>query len=218
MNVPNGQPCTSPSLLCASGGTCQNGTCRPSGPAPEGTRCNDGNPCTYNDTCHGYTCYGTAAAHCCLEEYCSLTTGVCTKTPRGNGAACGGNGDGNPCTYNDVCDGSGNCAGTPIDCEAQSTVCVQYSCNGTAACTPTYSSSACDDHQDCTYGDHCQAGVCVGTPITCSALGPCETSTCNGTSQCAVTPLPAGHPCPVGEACSAFCNGSSPTCQDSPVQ
>lgn len=83
--------------------------------------------------------------------------------------------------------------------------------------------TACSDSNSCTYGDVCSSfGTCVGTAISCTPRGPCETSTCNGTSACVVTIRSAGTACPYSNSgnpaeapspCEATCDGASPWCQ-----
>src|SRR6266545_2125315 len=46
---------------------------------------------------------------------------------------------------------------------------------------PALNGTACSDGDPCTYGDACNGnGGCVGTRITCTPAGPCQTSVCNG--------------------------------------
>ena len=81
----------------------------------------------------------------------------------------------------------------------------------------------CNDSNACTYNDVCDAaGTCRGTPITCAARGPCETSACNGTSICTVATRPAGAACPYSNTgnpadppnpCENTCDGVSYWCQ-----
>lgn len=83
--------------------------------------------------------------------------------------------------------------------------------------------TVCSDGNACTYGDKCDGlGTCAGTAITCTPRGPCETSTCNGTSSCVVAIRPAGTVCPYSNSgntaeapspCEVACDGSTPWCQ-----
>src|SRR4051812_27514803 len=50
---------------------------------------------------------------------------------------------------------------------------------------------ACSDGNLCTRGDNCSVGRCVGTAITCANTS-CSTQSCNGTSQCSITPFAGG--------------------------
>ena len=91
--------------------------------------------------------------------------------------------DGDPCTYDDHCEESGQrCVGTVITC--QSSVCVDRVCNGTSSCDETFTTQSCDDGDLCTYQDTCQRGECRGTTISCTS-STCIERTCDGTSSCA---------------------------------
>jgi hypothetical protein len=59
----------------------------------------------------------------------SCTTGEWVPQPKG--VRCS---DSDPCTYGDLCDGLGNCVGTPVTC-APAGPCETSACNGTAVCT-----------------------------------------------------------------------------------
>lgn len=124
--------------------------------------------------------------------------------------------DGNPCTYNDTCSAQGQCVGTPITCASDA--CTQRTCNGSATCQVSYATAGarCDDGNACTYDDQCDGfGSCGGSPVTCTAAGPCQQVQCNGTSWCAVTSRPAGASCSSGQSvCGGdVCDGVSPYCQ-----
>ena len=91
---------------------CVNGVCQYP-PKPNGTACNDGDPCTENDVCVNGTCKGTPIV-CISTDQCHdavCVNGVCQYPPKPDGATCD---DGNPCTENDICR-NGVCAGTPVN-------------------------------------------------------------------------------------------------------
>src|SRR5207248_2451305 len=190
---------------CTSGETCQNGTCGSptstvtctaldqchvagmcdptsgvcSNPAAaDGTVCDDGNACTYTDTCSGGQCVGTAIT--CTSDQCNTRTcngtASCTVTPL-TGTSCD---DGNACSFNDTCTSGGQCVGTAITCTADQ--CNTRTCNGTASGTVTAAAGArWDDGDACSFNDTCTSGgQCVGTAITCTS-DQCNTLTCNGT-------------------------------------
>ena len=124
--------------------------------------------------------------------------------------------DGDPCTYDDHCEESGQrCVGTVITC--QSSECVDRVCNGTSSCVETFTTQSCDDGDLCTYGDVCQRGECRGTTIACTS-STCVERTCNGTSSCAERFTTQG--CDDGDACThtdrcqeGTCRGQSITCR-----
>lgn len=80
----------------------------------DGTSCSDGNACTQIDACRSGTCTGGnpvtcfAAGQCFTAGTCAPTSGVCSNPYAASGTACN---DLNASTINDVCNGSGVCAG-----------------------------------------------------------------------------------------------------------
>jgi hypothetical protein len=209
-NAPNGTLCEDGDL-CTVGDTCQNGTCQ-SGNAvdcshldtqcregfcdqqtgncsvrnkPDSTACDDGNPCTENDTCQGGVCTpGTQIANCvtcsnaadcpqpssqCQQAVCTQA-GICAVENKPNNTACD---DGNPCTNNDKCQG-GVCVGTQI-----------------ANCVTCSNAAECNDGNPCT-DDACQAGVCVHTPKTCGGGEVCCPAGTTRAGECKKAP---GSPC-----------------------
>lgn len=107
--------------------------------AGDGTPCDDRNPCTENDACHGGTCEGldTASVSCaqsgqCVEGgTCDRRTGGCVTLDRHDGAECD---DGDACTSTAACQ-AGVCigAGDPPDCDDES-VCTTDRCDPVAGC------------------------------------------------------------------------------------
>jgi hypothetical protein len=82
--------------------------------------------------------------------------------------------------------------------------------------------AACDDHNGCTTGEACHAGVCSGgTSITCAATDSChDAGVCNPSSGLCSNPAKAngtscndGSLCTSGDACQAgACSGTAITC------
>ncbi len=61
--------------------------------APDGTPCNDGNPCTQVDTCQGGVCVGSSPVACaavdpCHPGACDPATGLCSNPPAPDGTPC----------------------------------------------------------------------------------------------------------------------------------
>lgn len=117
--------------------------------APNDEPCDDGNECTFGDTCGQGSCQpGTTLRVCddgnaCTTDSCVRGRG-CVFTP--NTTACD---DGNACTVSDRC-GGGRCSGTP---------------------------RVCDDQEACTT-DSCQPdGLCLFSPITSAICRPTITVT-----------------------------------------
>ncbi len=89
--------------------------------------------------------------------------------------------DGNPCT-DDTCDPILGCVYTIDD------------------------TNTCSDNNVCTTGDACQAGQCVGTPITCDDSNPCTDDTCDPVTGCVFTNddtnlCDDGNTCTINDAC-----------------
>jgi len=78
--------------------------------------------------------------------------------------------DGDQCTLETVCL-SGECAGgIPRDCE-DGNLCTLNECDSTTGCTMSpLSGTACDDGNDCTTGDGCLLGQCVGGTNNCDEV------------------------------------------------
>ncbi len=139
---------------------------------PEGTACDDMNPCTSGDQCMGGTCMGTLIPGCktCTADgdcedmnlctYDACTNGVCDNAP----ATCG---------VEDGCC-SVNCLDDP-DCP-----CATRTCGAVDGCCP----SGCTWTQDADCPKVCTGAVC-GThdgccPVGCSAAQDVDCSPCEG--------------------------------------
>ena len=153
--------------------------------SPKGGVCDDGNPCTVNDTCNAGTCAGT-------QKNCD---------------------DQLSCTA-DTCNAQGNCVNTVTTGCAISSHCYAAGDadpnNPCLQCTPATSTTAwspkadtvtCDDGIACTTADKCDgAGHCVGAS-TCTDGLACTLDTCNADGSCTF-PLMAGN-CLIGGVCYA---------------
>src|SRR5205823_3626856 len=127
-----------------------------------GTSCDDGNACTYTDTCtSGGQCVGTAIT--CTSDQCNTRTcnrtASCTVTPL-TGTSCD---DGNPRPHTATLTPCTPLFRSSITCTSDQ--CNTRTCNGTASCTVTpLTGTSCDDGNACTYTDTCTSGgQCVGT-------------------------------------------------------
>jgi len=215
--------------------TCALGTCENTGvstfrcvatPRNNGGACDDGDPCTRNDSCALGSCIGVSyscddgldcttdscngaggCSHAVRSGWCAIG-GACwpegTRNPanscqacdpasspvswttRPSGSDCS---DGSACTTGDRCVG-GQCQPTgTVDCN-DGNACTEDTCNpgapspGEACSHRALTGTSCDDGNDCTYPDLCQAGACAGTPYTCTPPGSCVTSTCDGRGGC----------------------------------
>ena len=90
--------------------------------------------------------------------------------------------DGNPCS-DDACKGEVGCEYLPIE------------------------GNECLDGNPCTIADHCEAGVCVGTPVDCDDDNPCSDDGCDETGGCVFefneSDCDDGDPCTVADRCEA---------------
>lgn len=159
-------------------------------------RCDDGDDCTFGDTCGSSGCVGSAIT-CedteCMDRECDGTD-TCVELPL-TGTPCD---DGDDCTFGDACSAAGLCdQTTPISCP--DTACVARECNGSSSCTETILTGAsCDDGDPCTFDDGCSAaGFCVpGGSLECDSRDwLCLDFSCDGTSSCAQTPINLGASC-----------------------
>ena len=152
--------------------------------------CDDGDPCTLDDTCDAGSCNGTPK-DCDDNDPCTANAcvaGDCAATP-----AAGVCDDDNACTKDDGCTG-GACVGTPFTCDDVNS-CTADSCNGDGTC----------DHV-------AEAGKCV-IEGQCWATGavnpnnPCEV--CNPVEPSVWSMVPDTTACPDGDLCTKndFCMG-----------
>ena len=139
-------------------------------PKPDGTSCDDVNPCTQVDACMGGACEGASPVVCPASDQCRVvgacdpTTGQCPETLT-VGAPCD---DGNACTFGDTCEfvepNAAQCGGfappcslPPNGCQSLPGVCDPAT--GCAECEPTYPD---DVRAVCGADGHCE--VALGPP------------------------------------------------------
>jgi hypothetical protein len=151
----------------------------------------------------------------------------CTKAGATNGAPCD---DGKICTVGESCKDGACQGGQTKVCATTSTDCVSAVCDeaaGGCVAAPAADGTACDDGLNCTKGDSCLAGKCVGTTVDCVAeAGPCRVatgSTCNEAyGGCEYTPTNYGGACDDGLFCtvndscdySGACHGTTRDCNN----
>ncbi|NUN13438.1 MAG: hypothetical protein HUU55_07365 [Myxococcales bacterium] len=118
-----------------------------------------------------------------------------------------------------VSTGEITCATNPQICD-DANPCTADSCDLAAgACVNLPTSGLCDDDSECTTGDSCSAGACVGTPISCSDGNACTDDTCDPATGCVFSPNTSlcndGNACTSGDVCSGgVCAGTAITCND----
>lgn len=152
---------------------------------PDGSPCEDQNPCTLYDGCQQGQCVGTPSTD---DVPCDL--------------------DGNPCTR-DKCFGGQCRQGLAVQCPDLSD-CIEGTCDqltGDCIAAPAASGKACNDQDPCTINDHCDGdGSCLSMP-KCTAINPCVQSECTENGQCLEASISGGacddeNPCTVNDTCS----------------
>ncbi len=135
----DGNPCTagdvcsgggcggSPALCLVDDNPCTQDTCDPQTgkcgtPEPDGTSCDDSDPCTLESECSNGACVGVsgtiktcpapASDVSCKHLVCNPMTGDCELAPESDGTPCD---DGFECTGGDVCS-KGQCLGETVLC------------------------------------------------------------------------------------------------------
>jgi hypothetical protein len=128
-------------------------------------------------------------------------------------------GDGNQCFGSFVCDQSGICVGAqPVVCTAMDQCHVPGTCDpATGLCSNPNATdgTACNDSNQCTQGDSCQAGVCTGgTQVNCDDGNPCTTDSCDPALGCIYTAVDCddGNPCTTD-----FCDQATGLCIHTPI-
>ena len=147
--------------------------------------CDDGSPCT--------------------DDNCDPKAG-CSHT--NNNGFC--DADGSVCTKDDVCSNGKCLSGKPLNCD-DNNPCTNDECDPKAGCKNTNADGlGCNfDDNDCTVGDSCKDGKCVGGPLkACATDQPCIEGKCNivKAGKCEYKDKNGqacddGNPCSVGEAC-----------------
>ena len=206
-------------VICPEPGACRVAACAPATGActtllaPNGTPCDDGNPCTVADACQAGVCGGqSGACACSADADCKVFQGG---------------------TY-DLCQGplvcvDGSCAPDPEDavmCVGEpdaDTPCLTTACDaGTGLCATV----AMPDGAPCPADDPCEAaaacaqGVCAPAAADCDDGDPCTIDTCIAGVGCESVPTGGpcddGDPCTEGETCAGgeCAGGSGVVCDD----
>jgi hypothetical protein len=135
--------------------------------------CDDGDPCTTLDRCHGGACRGSPLScddgnTCTTDRY---EDGTCHHLP-----VSGPCDDGDACTTGDTCVGL-VCQGAPrIYPES---ACAKATCDPRTGCGLAFIAGPCDDGDACTEYDVCRAGTCAGPLARCDDGNPCTDDYCD---------------------------------------
>src|SRR5262249_54338894 len=191
--------CVGTPMVCDDGMACNGvetcdtvtGSCVPGTPP----NCDDGNPCTDEVCDDTFGCLYTAIPGPCDDSNACTTgdtcvAGACVGTPT-------------VCDDADVCNGTETCnpadgtclPGTPLTCD-DGNACTNDVCDPMLGCLFVANNDPCNDGSNCTTGDTCVGGACVGTPVT-----GLDTAVCNGTET--------GDP-----STGACVPGAPPNCDD----
>lgn len=162
--------------------------------------CEDGDPCTTNETCQGGLCKG------------GLDVCQCKQT-----ADCAVNDNNDPCDGSLHCDKSkapylcvADPATVPPPCPTDADqMCVKNLCQATTGqCKMTNVSIQCNDGDSCTSGDQCSQGNCSYAKDDCKCalgncddLNPCTNDGCYGAGLCSHFMAQDGTVCGEGKVC-----------------
>ncbi len=197
--LPNCKPCQS-DQDCEDGNPCTDNRCVlnqcGSTPLPDGTLCDDSDPCSGDSRCQGGLCKATVFKICddhnpCTADFCN-EQGLCTFLPQ-PGATCD---DKNPCTVSDFCDASGQCVGKPANCD-DGNICTNDYCLPPKLTCPGALASAEGAYQCCHEGCSQPNPDCTPTGCRCGGKGDlvCDPVTAD---NCAPGPLPGVYECKCG--------------------
>ena len=189
--------------------------------------------CAAEDDCPaGTTCEQVATVEGLLTTQCVHETGACPCTAyavaTGATALCSDENEHGKCQGFRACTEEGLtpcdaatpteeiCNGEDDDCDGDTdevdcddgNACTEDLCEGEGGCTHTAATGGeCLDGDACTIGDHCEAGVCVGSPLSCDDGNECTVETCDSELGClyefTTDPCNDGDPCSVGDTCLA---------------
>jgi fibro-slime domain-containing protein len=204
--------------------TCENYTCIYTG---NNDLCDDGNPCTNNDTCqyipgtHVTSCFGAPIIcpetdiNICTSDVCDPNDGQCKV--ENNNELCD---DGNACTSFDTCV-DGECLGTLIRC-TDNNPCTDDSCDPNIGCVNTNNNEVCEDGDPCTIGDYCSNGICIpGQQKDCNDNNDCTIEYCNPNNGNCIYQNSNQTYCNDGDICTTYdmcingqCIGQPKDCDD----
>lgn len=173
--------------------------------------CTTGNACVTGQTCSNGGCQGglqvmcnTPPSSCFMSGGLCVVDAGCRYLPM-SGGSCNDNSD---CTTMDRCDNAGACVGQIRRCTqppAGQCWAAVGMCVADAGCTyqPAVGST-CNDQQNCTMNDRCDADAgCTGTRVTCAPKECAVPSgTCTTDGGCLYSALDAGLACGDGGACN----------------
>jgi hypothetical protein len=163
--------------------------------------CDDGDPCTSNDSCEGGICLGLVPTcedlNPCTEDHCDGVTGECSNAANDE-LPCE---DQSECTIGDACV-AGECVpGSQDGCD-DGNPCVSNTCSEGNCVNLLLHGEFCEDGDPCTSEDSCALGECApGKPNTCDDENDCTDDSCTTEEGCSHT-WSIGLPCEDGDLCT----------------
>jgi len=210
---------------CHEAGMCDPATGMCSNPdSADGKSCDDGDACTQTDTCQTGACAGGNPVVCAALDQChdvgtcDSMTGLCSDPVLPDGTGCD---DTDACTQKDSCV-AGACTGAdPVVCAATDQCHVAGVCDpqtGTCSDPAAPNGTACNDNNECTVNDTCNAGTCgAAESLDCNDNDECTADTCDPMAGCQHAAQECTKVVPQGGGCNcAVMPGSSGERNSSP--
>ncbi len=207
-------------ITCPAAGPCRTSGCSPlTGQCvptllPDGTPCDDQNPCTTGDTCQAGSCAGEPGPCSCTNDddclpFAAPGYDLCQGGLRCLGGVCAPD----P-TTKASCPAAppGSC--TVAACDPATGLCEELAVADGTACNDA------GDDDPCADAGVCSLGACVALGSPCDDGDPCTADTCEPGLGCVHTPGPAGpcddeDPCTTGDQCEdGVCLGKPVPCDD----
>ncbi len=162
-------------------------------PCQDDGECDDGDPCTTNQTCPSGTCTAGSALcddnNPCTDDACNVQ-GVCSHSPHSGPCE-----DGDPCTVADTCASAACKPGTARACD-DGNDCTKDVCQAGIGCVYLATDVTCIDENVCTFAGACHLGQCVaGKPKPCDDGSPCTWDTCMPETGCTSFAVPLSSDC-----------------------
>lgn len=202
--------CVGTPVTCNDSNPCTDNRCDPFRPGGchypfNSNPCTDYNTCTENDRCVEGVCTGTQIdcddGDPCTNDSCIAgVAGGCRNVQ--HFGACD---DGNKCTVNNFCDGTGTCVGSVRVCNDLNP-CTDDSCDPDVGCVFAFNENPCSAAGDaCTLNERCFEGACIGDQKDCEDGNLCTRNWCDPVMGCRQEIIMGfcddGNACTVNERC-----------------
>ena len=170
----------------------------------DGSPCDDGKVCTYNDRWSDGVCLGVWKAcsdnQPCNASSCDPASGNCKIVKQ-----TGGCDDGNPCTQGEACKSGASCSGgSPVDC-SDGLPCTLDSCNPEIGCVhnPVPVGDKCATNSVCLASGACVISLaCQGMPALCDDGESCTIDFCDAGAGCLHFNADDKSHCDDGDTCT----------------